>query len=131
MHTAKNQGNKGLEMGSMIIGGIFNLFSPMPSNKTQRKTPEELEKIRQDKLRKEQAELKKKIALWEAAEKLKQLLESKTVMIGDLCASDDTDTVLMDARYRPMLDAEDEEDVAWLHNQDEEGASQETVDIAC
>jgi hypothetical protein len=35
-----------------------------------------------------------------------QLLESKTVMIGDLCASDDTDTVLMDARYRPMLDAE-------------------------
>ena len=31
---------------------------------------------------------------------------SAAALAGELCASDDTDTVLWDARYRPMLDAE-------------------------
>ena len=36
-------------------------------------------------------------------------------MTGDLCVSDDTDTVLLDARYRAMLDSEDTQDTEWLY----------------
>ena len=116
----KNQGNKSFEMGSMLVGSLFSLFTP---KKEPRATPEELERQRQQKEKKEQEKLAKKIKMWDAAEKFKNLMESKTVMLGHLCATDETDTMLWDASLvnpRPMLDAEDAEDTAWLHTGDDE-----------
>ena len=90
--------DEGVELGSMLMGGLLKMFSQPRLSK--RASPEDLERERQEQLRKAEKEFEKQVSLWEAAEKLQQLLASKTVVSGILFVSDDTDEILTLPKFR-------------------------------